>query len=203
MSRSIHGCQHSALSRQMSQPWSFADEHLHWILEHSPVSRLLPLAAVAQQWRSVAAELMRMRANETREQQWFAAMACGPARDVSSKAKAHPACLALLSRATRHTLSAMRMVPDLAIVFVSEATKAEVGLSQTRWPRCCRHPRWCSLPRPPACWAHCWTSVLEARSRRRAGSRGSAGTSPRQSLPSPLLHLTLLPIPCSCPYPHP
>ena len=106
----------------METTWSFADEHLHWVLEHTPATRLLSLAAVARQWHAVVAELMRLRVSES-EQQWCAAMACGPARDFGTMAKARPACLGLLSRATRHALGSMRMLPDLAIVFVSDATK--------------------------------------------------------------------------------
>ena len=102
--------------------WSFADEHLHWVLERTPARRLLSLAAVARQWHAVVAELMRLRARAS-PQQWSAAMACGPGRDFSTKAKARGACLELLSRATRHALTPMRMLPDLAIVFVSDATK--------------------------------------------------------------------------------
>ena len=102
--------------------WSFADEHLHWVLEHTPARRLLSLAAVARQWHAVVAELMRLRARAS-PQQWSAAMACGPGRDFSTKAKARAACLELLSRATRHALTPMLMLPDLAIVFVSDATK--------------------------------------------------------------------------------
>jgi hypothetical protein len=113
--------QHGAVaSIIMETTWSFADEHLHWVLEHMPATHLLSLAAVARQWHAVVAELMRLRVSE---QQWCAAMACGPARDFSTKAKARPACLGLLSRATRHALGSMRMLPDLAIVFVSDATK--------------------------------------------------------------------------------
>ena len=107
----------------MDTTWSFADEHLHWVLAHTPATRLLPLAAVARQWHAVVAELMRLRVSEGDGQRWCAAMACGPARDFSTKAKARPACLGLLSRATRHALGSMRMLPDLAIVFVSDATK--------------------------------------------------------------------------------
>ena len=107
----------------METTWSFADEHLHWVLAHTPATRLLPLAAVARQWHAVVAELMRLRVSEGDGQRWCAAMACGPARDFSTKAKARPACLGLLSRATRHALGSMRMLPDLAIVFVSDATK--------------------------------------------------------------------------------
>ena len=102
--------------------WSFADEHLHWVLEHTPARRLLSLATVARQWHAVVAELMRLRARAS-PQQWSAAMTCGAGRDFSTKAKARAACLELLSRATRHALTPMRMLPDLAIVFVSDATK--------------------------------------------------------------------------------
>ena len=108
--------------------WAFADEHLHCILDDAPAVRLLPLAAVSQQWRKVVAELLRMRARDVRDQQWSAAMACGLAKDFSSKARAQQGCQALLERAARHSLATMRLVPDLAIVFVSEKTRTKADV---------------------------------------------------------------------------
>ena len=92
--------------------WAFADEHLHCILDDAPAVRLLPLAAVSQQWRKVVAELLRMRARDVRDQQWSAAMACGLAKDFSSKARAQQGCQALLERAARRSLATMRLVPE-------------------------------------------------------------------------------------------
>eukprot|EP00908_Phaeocystis_cordata_P018676 Transcript_30139.p1 GENE.Transcript_30139~~Transcript_30139.p1 ORF type:complete len:455 (-),score=119.48 Transcript_30139:85-1449(-) len=69
-----------------------------------------------------------MRARDVRDQQWSAAMACGLAKDFSSKARAQQGCQALLERAARHSLATMRLVPDLAIVFVSEKTRTKADV---------------------------------------------------------------------------
>ena len=117
--------------------WTFADEHLHWTFESLPAVQLLRLCAVARQWRDVVAGLLRLRATPTQPQQWSAAMACGTLHcgpqgkrkhsTKRSKQKCMPEPDELLRRAAIGARAGMHMLPDIAMVFVSEGAGSDAG----------------------------------------------------------------------------
>ena len=120
----------SAMAEPATFTWAFADEHLHWTFEPLPAVQLLRLCAVARQWRDIVAELLRLRAAPTLPQQWSAAMACGTLPDPDPqwkfkhsskiKQKCMPEPDELLRRAALGALKGMHMLPDIAMIFVSE-----------------------------------------------------------------------------------